>query len=135
MALSLCQCLQVFNRAGLAAAWAHDPHFLKQQVALWVQRKQMPALEVLWPQLIQQAATTAAGAGSPVAGSRVSIAAAKDQKKEKAKAVSSQRSYMTCGTNNKMCICAGSRRRQVHAMFVHTALCICNAYKPGTDFN
>jgi uncharacterized protein YjaZ len=74
--------LQVFNREGLAAAWAQDPNFLKQQVAPWVQRKQLRTLEAVWPQLIEQAATAARASCKPLAGSAAAAAGKKKKKKQ-----------------------------------------------------
>jgi hypothetical protein len=56
--------LQVFSRAALAAAWAQQPLFLKQQLALWVKQQQRHVLDSMWPQLLQQAAAAAAGSGA-----------------------------------------------------------------------
>jgi hypothetical protein len=73
-----CATVQVFSRAALAAAWAQQPLFLKQQLALWVKQQQRHALDRLWPQLLQQAAAAAAGSGGPsaaVAGSKSAAAA------------------------------------------------------------
>jgi hypothetical protein len=48
--------LQVFSRASLAAVWAQDPSYLKDQLDLWVHKQQRRVLEGLWPQLLQEAA-------------------------------------------------------------------------------
>jgi hypothetical protein len=50
----------VFSRAALAAAWAQQPLFLKQQLALWVKQQQRHVVDGIWPQLLQQAAATSA---------------------------------------------------------------------------
>lgn len=56
--------MQVFSRASLAAAWAQDPSFLKPQLGLWLHKQQRRVLDSLWPQMLQEAAATAAmGAG------------------------------------------------------------------------
>jgi hypothetical protein len=63
--------LQVFSRAALAAAWAQQPLFLKQQLALWVKQQQRHVLDGMWPQLQKQAASAAAaGSGALVASSK-----------------------------------------------------------------
>jgi hypothetical protein len=51
--------VQVFSRANLAAAWAQDPAFLKPQLGLWLHKQQRRALDTLWPQLLQEAASGA----------------------------------------------------------------------------
>jgi hypothetical protein len=61
--------LQVFSRAALAAAWAQQSLFLKQQLALWVKQQQRHVLDSMWPQLLQQAAA-AAGSGALVASGK-----------------------------------------------------------------
>lgn len=63
MCVAVCV-LQVFSRASLAAAWAQDPSFLKQQLGLWVHKQQRRVLESLWPQLLQEAAAAAAEAAA-----------------------------------------------------------------------
>jgi hypothetical protein len=55
-----CCCVQVYSRASLAAAWAQDPAYLQPQLSLWVHKQQRRALDALWPQLLQEAATRAA---------------------------------------------------------------------------
>eukprot|EP00878_Enallax_costatus_P026754 GHUV01028741.1.p2 GENE.GHUV01028741.1~~GHUV01028741.1.p2 ORF type:complete len:109 (+),score=31.79 GHUV01028741.1:366-692(+) len=47
---------RVLNGGGLATVWQHEPLFLRQQIALWVQKQQRGVLESLWPQLLQEAA-------------------------------------------------------------------------------
>lgn len=66
---SACSALQVYSRASLAAVWARQPDFLKQQLALWVQQRQRHVLDSLWPQLLQQATTAAVQQDSRLAGS------------------------------------------------------------------